>query len=188
MIRSNSRQAKENIRKYIKDWSLDTLEERNEWNRKEGGKVWSIDKDENIAAMIWDIFQDEKPGSDEYYSRRRMYGVEVFKDWAQGLAMGGLFCYYYNREAVDDLAEILQETEEEKAKYKESDAEELLTRLIYREIVALKDKADEPQIVTIEEAKEEKKTIFDRVAAAVEEIGHATSNLKTDSKPETATA
>lgn len=48
--------------------------------------------------------------------------------------MGNLFCYYYNRSAVDDLGEILEETDEEKAKYSEQQAEELLSRLIYREM------------------------------------------------------
>ena len=58
----------------------------------------------------------------------------IFEDWARGLALGNLFCYYYNRSAVDDLGEIMEETEEEKAKYTEQEAEETLTRLIYREM------------------------------------------------------
>jgi len=44
-------------------------------------------------------------------------------------------CYYYNRSAVDDIAEILQQTEAEKAKYTdERKAEKFLSALIYREI------------------------------------------------------
>ena len=58
----------------------------------------------------------------------------IFEDWARGLALGNLFCYYYNRSAKDDLGKILEESEEEKAKYTEQEAEELLTRLIYREM------------------------------------------------------
>ena len=63
---------------------------------------------------------------------------DVFKNWAQGLALGQLFCYYYNRSAVDDLAEILEENETEKLKYSEKEAEEMLTNLIFREIVKQK--------------------------------------------------
>ena len=44
-------------------------------------------------------------------------------------------CYFYNRSAVDDLGEILEETDEEKAKYNERQAEDLLTWLIYRELL-----------------------------------------------------
>ena len=43
--------------------------------------------------------------------------------------------YYYNRSAVDDLAGILEETDAEKARYNEQDAEKLLTSLIYRELM-----------------------------------------------------
>lgn len=43
-------------------------------------------------------------------------------------------CYYYNRSAVDDLGAILEETEEEKARFTEQEAEQLLTDLIYREL------------------------------------------------------
>lgn len=44
-------------------------------------------------------------------------------------------CYYYNRSAVDDLGAILEETDSEKARYSEQQAETRLTYLIYRELV-----------------------------------------------------
>ena len=58
----------------------------------------------------------------------------MFVDWCQGLPSALDTLYYYNRSAVDDLAAILEETEEEKAKYTEAQAEEILSRLIYREL------------------------------------------------------
>ena len=79
-----------------------------------------------------EIFCEEKS-----YEIKKNYGIptfEVFRDWAQGLALGNLFCYYYNRSAVDDLGAILEETEEEKSRYSEQEAEEMLTRLIFREM------------------------------------------------------
>ena len=58
----------------------------------------------------------------------------IFADWCAGLPSILNTCYYYNRSAVDDLGEILEETEEEKEKYTQTEAEKLLTALIYREI------------------------------------------------------
>ena len=58
----------------------------------------------------------------------------MFTEWAQGLP--GLLntCYYYNRSAIDDLGAILEESEAEKAKYNEREAERELSRLLAREI------------------------------------------------------
>lgn len=44
-------------------------------------------------------------------------------------------CYFYNRSAVADLGAILQQSERERARYTESQAEQLLTHLIYQELV-----------------------------------------------------
>lgn len=61
-------------------------------------------------------------------------GFEMFKDWAQGLPTAFDTCYYYNVSAVDMLADWLEETDTEKSKYSESEAEERITHLLYREI------------------------------------------------------
>ena len=58
-----------------------------------------------------------------------------FIDWCAGLPSILDTCYYYNRSAIKDLGDILEQTEEERAKYTESDAERLLSILIYRELV-----------------------------------------------------
>ena len=42
--------------------------------------------------------------------------------------------YFYNRSAVDDLGEVLEQSEREKVKYTEREAELMLTHLIYREL------------------------------------------------------
>lgn len=59
---------------------------------------------------------------------------EMFKDWAQGLPTAFNTSYYYNVSAVDLLADWLEETDKEKAKFEESAAEEKITWLIYREL------------------------------------------------------
>lgn len=111
------------MRRYIVDWDADYLVER-------AGET--IEDTDALLAYAYDIFCDEYK-----YRIEDNYGnpcFVIFEDWARGLALGGLFCYYYNRSAVDDLGAILEETEEEKAKYTEMQAEEMLTRLIYREM------------------------------------------------------
>lgn len=122
MLRTNSKKAIENIRAYILD-DMDYIEERADYD--------GLDLDrENVDAVlsyVREIFIDEK-GSYEGDTLR------AFTSWAQGLAMSGLFCYYYNRSAVADLGDILEETEEQRSRYSEEEAAALLTKLIYREI------------------------------------------------------
>ena len=122
MLRSNSKKAVANIREYILQ-DVDVLYDNYNY--------YPATEDEAIASM-YGIFLDEMQ-----YSLCRQKWVneyEIFRSWAQGLALGGLFCYYYNRSAVDDLGKILEETEEERNKYSEAEAEEMLTKLIYREM------------------------------------------------------
>ena len=71
--------------------------------------------------------------NEKLYNRSRS-GLDTFRDWAQGLPSALNTCYYYNISALDLLADWLEESEAEKAKYSESEAEEMITRLIYREL------------------------------------------------------
>ena len=127
MLRTNSKKAAENIRNYIME-DFEYLQERADYRNMK------LDKNnvDQVLAFAWSIFKEEKSGEINRY--RFINEYQVFKDWASGLALGNLFCYYYNRSAVEDLGNILEESSAEKAKYKEEDAEELLTRLIYREM------------------------------------------------------
>lgn len=123
MLRTNSKAAKANIIEYIKQ-DQDYIEES--YN-------YTPENDNELLASVYGIFLSEK--TNELQRSNYINQFEIFKSWAQGLALGGLFCYYYNRSAVDDLGNILEETEEERNKYSEAQAEEMLTKLIYREIV-----------------------------------------------------
>ena len=127
MLKTNSLKGKTNIRNYIMN-DRDYLDERNEYHGK------TLETEDEYLAFAWEIFKSEKKHEiEQNYSNPNF---AIFKDWAQGLALGWLFCYYYNRSAVEDLGAILEETEAEKQKYSEQEAEELLTRLIYREMEA----------------------------------------------------
>ena len=127
MLRSNSKKAAENISNYIMA-DIDYLQERAEYR----GFTLDAEDKNAVLAFVYTIFLEEKRGEFNRYRNVNIYNI--FRDWAAGLALGNLFCYYYNRSAVDDLAGILEETPEEKERYTESDAEEMLTRLIFREV------------------------------------------------------
>lgn len=121
MLRTTSKKARENIRAYIVNGF--TPENYTDTPPQE----WP-----GIAAFILDTFREEKPGIGAY---SRMTERERFTDWASGLPSVLDCCYYYNRSAVDDLGAILEETDAEKARYSEQQAENLLTHLIYRELI-----------------------------------------------------
>ena len=123
-LRTNSKKAAENLYKYIKFYTAELFEDQETTTRAD-----------LYTAIYKKFVAEEKPRSDY---NKRYHERAVFESWAQGLACNGLFCYYYNRSALDDIATILEETEEEKSRYKEEDAEKLLTSLIYREITARK--------------------------------------------------
>ena len=122
MLRTNSKKAIENIRAYI-------LKNFNGENYNFSGDVNDFHE---VAAFIYKCFIEEKyKGADGYYARRGYSMQDVFYDWAAGLPSVLDTCYFYNRSAVDDLAEILEENDSEKAKYNdEQKAERLLTNLI----------------------------------------------------------
>lgn len=120
MLKTNSKKAKENLRQYIInnfDGTGYTETPPEDWHK--------------IAAFILETFRSEKYSRPEDF---RYYGnceFAAFEDWARGLPSVLDTCYYYNRSAVDDVAAILEETEEEKERFTEGDAEHLLAVLIY---------------------------------------------------------
>lgn len=123
MLRTNTRKAAENIRAYI----VDNFTPENYTD--DPPQEWP-----EIAAFILAAFRSEKyhlPQDVRYY-----HGSEqaAFADWCAGLPSVLDTLYFYNRSAVDDLGVILEETEQEKARYTEQQAEQLLTSLIYREL------------------------------------------------------
>jgi hypothetical protein len=123
MLRTNSKKASENVKAYILDnfvaeYADDTVNPENF---------------HQVASAIYaDYFRVIK---DDYrYKKHNMSMQDLFEDWASGLPGILDTGYYYNRSALKDLANILEETEAEAGKYTESDAEKLLSYLIYREI------------------------------------------------------
>ena len=123
MLRTNSKKAKENIRNYIiNNFSPENHTDTppTEWHE--------------IAVFIFDTFRNEKYHSIEDYRYYKGNEWKAFLDWCQGLPSVIDTCYFYNRSAVEDLGNVLEQTETERSKYEESAAENLLTLLIYNEI------------------------------------------------------
>lgn len=123
MLKNNSKKARENVKQYIIDNFTpenytDTPPE--EWHE--------------IATFILNTFRSEKYSCVEDYKYYKYNECLAFLDWCQGLPSVLDTCYFYNRSALDDLAIIKEQTEEEKNKYTEEGAENLLTMLIYNEL------------------------------------------------------
>lgn len=90
---------------------------------------------QNVARFILEVHASEKYYSPEYQAAKGFTNEAVFIDWCQGLPSVLDTCYYYNRSAVVDLGNILEQSERERAQYTEEQAERLLTHLIYQELV-----------------------------------------------------
>lgn len=133
MLRSNSKKACENIRNYIIEhfWAADYTDTPPQ-------------EFPEIAAFILDIFRKEIPDVGNF---ARMSEQQRFEYWESGLT-DVLYCgYYYDQSAVDDLGEILEETDEEKEKYSEDQARVRLTWLIYRELLKGEKRAKKNSLV-----------------------------------------
>ena len=120
MLKSNSSTALKNLRGYIvsnTDFEVYGFKQSEDW--KDCGKY------------IMTAFYSEKVEHD----KRKIPYQDLFVEWLSGLPSVFDSCYYYNRSAVDDLGMILEETEEEKARFDERKAEQTLSWLIYREVL-----------------------------------------------------
>ena len=117
MLKTNSKQARENVREYIiNHFNPDSYDFRG-------------DSSDFGTVALYIIARFER---DKFLERGTR--AELFADWCAGLPSVLDTCYYYNRSAVDDLGAILEETDAEKSRYTEQQAEKMLTRLIYAEL------------------------------------------------------
>lgn len=118
-LKTNCKVVKDRIRKLIVDreglenYDIDTT-----------GWTWM-----QIASKLWETAMSEQNwGKNE----RRSY-QDRFVDWLSGLPTTFDAGWWWNESAVEILGDILEETEEERSKYSEADAERLLSYLVYRE-------------------------------------------------------
>ena len=123
MLKTNNKKARENVRNYI-------IAEFT----PEGCTDNPPQEFPEIARFILAAFRDEKHHLPEDFRYYHYNEFAAFADWCAGLPSVFDTYYYCNRSAVDDLGAVLEETDEEKARYTEEQAESTLTLLIYREL------------------------------------------------------
>lgn len=116
MLRTNSKQAVINLRKYITEHVGDV-------------DVYTDDFGELCYNILTRAAKEIK--SNERWSELT---YNEFERWCQGLPTV-LDTTYYLGKAINDLGDILEETEEERKEYTEYEAVRLLTLLIYRELI-----------------------------------------------------
>lgn len=123
MIRTNSKKAMEAIRNYVMN-NTDF----------EGFGYEGIDENpttfEEMAKTIWGVYWSEIG----HFNKGREPWQVNFMGWLAGLPSCGLGDFFYHGSTVDALGEMLEQTEAERSKYTEEQAENTLSYLIYREI------------------------------------------------------
>lgn len=133
-MKTNCKKAIENTRKYVVEHTtLDPNCVDEKYTRSIellNKKDDKIDKFSVAAHLIMATFYDEYYLSFPRFTTKQ----DAFECWCSGLPSVLDTCYYYNRSAVDDLGNILEQPKQERNKYSEREAEKILTRLIYREI------------------------------------------------------
>lgn len=123
MLKTNSSKARENVKNYIlENFTPESYTETPPTETRE------------IMQFIYNCFISEKFSIENEKRYYKYNEYNAFVGWCAGLPSIIDTCYYYNRSAVKDLAAILEETEAEAARYTESEAEKILTYLIYNVI------------------------------------------------------
>lgn len=105
-MKTTNKKARQNVRQYI----LDHFEPC-------GYDFTGPCTFQNVARFILEVYASEKYYSPEYQAAKGFTNEAVFMDWCQGLPSVLDTCYYYNRSAVVDLGNILEQSERERAQY-----------------------------------------------------------------------
>ena len=133
MLKTNSKKAIENIWNYLESF-IDIINDERIAYQANKNYLQPGNRHE-LAQVIYQTYEEEKKNNDCLYNAGRITDAALFEEWASGLAMCGMFDYWYHVTAVKILGDILEETDEERNRFEESDAEKMLTSLIYREVM-----------------------------------------------------
>lgn len=121
MLKTNSKKVKEKIKNYIIKLYDD-----------EGYNVPKATTFEEMKENIKKVSYNEVI---KYELMRRSTLFDAFEYWCSGLPyLLNTADYYCHNSAIDILGDILEETEEERSRFSELEAEKKLTYLIFREI------------------------------------------------------
>lgn len=140
MLKTNSKKVQEKIRKWILD-DADSIQDHMAWDIEHGSLPASIDL-ENVNNLCKYVYDDFVRVMGYRFGRYAETRLDNFCEYAAGLPFGNLFIYYYNVSAVDLVGDILEETETERNRFSESDAEFYMSKMLYNFILSAADKAD----------------------------------------------
>ena len=126
MLRTNSKKAIDNLKKWIIDnFNIDAVNK---------GDIIDGNDFNSIAMMIYKSFCRCS------WNCRNDFTWFKSEQNAWEYCMAGLpsflgtYKYYYSGSAIDVLGDILEQTEEERNRYTEAEAEKCMTYLLYRTI------------------------------------------------------
>lgn len=138
MRKTNGKEVKEVIKNYIMEHFKDYMDDNR--GHFSGDLEHLNNTDTNnyteVCNAILTVFWAEKLKYDNRFRAELSSRYDMFIDWCSGLCSALDTDYYYNVSAVDLLGGWLDETESEKAKFDESKAEGMITRLLWRELNA----------------------------------------------------
>lgn len=121
MLRTNSKKARENIKKYIVEHFC-----------ADGYDLPQVPVTfEEHAVCILETFRNEK----KYDNSTRIEWF-LFVRWCQGLPTILDVNFWYNRSSRVDLEEILEAGDDEYYKHTDAECDMILTKLIYRELIS----------------------------------------------------
>ena len=118
MLRTNSRKAREAVRAYV----------AHNTRGRDGAEVKGFEEAAAVIAKEWNEYKYPELARQSKYSLS-----DAFEHWACGLP-NDLFDYIAAGDTVELVGDMLGQTEAERSRYSDSQACELLTRLIFGEI------------------------------------------------------
>lgn len=129
MLKTNSKEVMNRIKNLI----LESYESAEEYYTFEGRQAQKEYND--ICKDIMNVFYIEKRNNDCRWKARRISEQDLFYDWLQGLPTAfPVSDDIFLRNAVDFLGNLLDETDQEKKKYTDEQAEKQCCNLLYREL------------------------------------------------------
>lgn len=135
MLKTNLKKVIEKVRKYCVDSWNDCAEEEG-LPTAESFEVASTEILKNCINEKLCFEKEKRLDFLKHYYSNSFFAA--FEDWCQGLPSSLNTCYYLCK-AVKLLGEWLEESEEEKSRYSESEAEKKITYLLFRELTKNKD-------------------------------------------------
>lgn len=132
MLRTNSKKAINNLDNYLLSYAEDIAAENDDALLFD----YDLTNIHGFADCVLNYyFYEEMIRTDNRYAAGRISYNDLFLEWSRGLPLPIFDYYNFGGDAKKILGDILEETEEERGRFSESDAENMLTRIIYNRLV-----------------------------------------------------